>query len=272
MAHSFSTVAIGGFSTHDASIGHFDNAWVEIVAIVFMIIAGINFGLHFTVLNRRNPLLYLRDRELRLYLAVLLGVALVIVFVLNRYPDATDTPLRHGVFQAVSIATTTGFTTDSFSVWPSVAPVLLLFAAFAGGCAGSTAGGIKIIRVLLIYLQGLREIRRLIHPNGVFTIKLGPQRVPDRVVEAVWGFFCVYVIVFLTMVTVIMAITEIDFLTAFSAVGACLNNLGPGLGSVAQSYADLSDPVKWLLISAMLLGRLEIFTLLVLFTPSFWRR
>ena len=176
------------------------------------------------------------------------------------------------MFQAVSVATTTGFTTSDFSAWPSAAPVLLMFAAFAGGCAGSTAGGIKVVRVLLIYLQGMREVRRLIHPNGVFTIKLGLQRVPDRVVDAVWGFFSVYVIVFLSMVSLIMLISDMDFTTAFSAVGACLNNLGPGLGDVASNYAEVSDPAKWLLIVAMMLGRLEIFTLLVLLTPDFWRR
>jgi len=141
-----------------------------------------------------------------------------------------------------------------------------------GGCAGSTAGGIKIIRVLLIYLQGLREIKRLIHPNGVFTIKLGAQRVPDRVIEAVWGFFSVYVILFLSMVSLIMLTSDLDFVTAFSAVAACLNNLGPGLGDVALNYAALPDQNKWLLMVAMLFGRLEIFTLLVLFAPAFWRR
>jgi trk system potassium uptake protein TrkH len=128
------------------------------------------------------------------------------------------------------------------------------------------------VRVLLIYLQGMREIRRLIHPNGVFTIKLGLQRVPDRVIDAVWGFFSVYVIVFLTMVSVTMLISDLDFTTAFSAVGACLNNLGPGLGDVALNYADLPAGTKWLLIIAMMLGRLEIFTLLVLLTPAFWKR
>jgi trk system potassium uptake protein TrkH len=272
ICHSFSTVAIGGFSTHDASLGYFDNPAVEMVAIVFMIFAGINFGLHFMVFNRRNPALYLQDRELRAYVFVLAAVIVVVCSVLLRYPTASDAPIREGVFQAVSMATTTGYATTSFNLWPSAAPVLLMFAAFAGGCAGSTAGGIKIIRVLLIYLQGAREIRRLIHPNGVFTVKLGRQKVPDRVIEAVWGFFSVYVISFLTLVTGVMYFSELDFLTAFSAVGACLNNLGPGLGDVAANYASLSAGVKWTLIFAMLLGRLEIFTLLVLFTPAFWRR
>jgi trk system potassium uptake protein TrkH len=237
-----------------------------------MIIAGINFGLHFVVLNRRNPLLYFRNREVRVYLSVLTLVAVVVCFVLSQYPLASDSPIREGVFQAVSIATTTGFTTTNFSLWPSVAPIILLFAAFAGGCAGSTAGGVKIIRVVLIYLQGRREIRRLIHPNGVFPIKIGSQKVPDRVVQSVWSFFSIYVIVFLTMVIVLMLISELDFVTAFSAVGATLNNLGPGLGEVAENYAELTDPVKWVLIVVMLLGRLEIFTLLVLLTPAFWRR
>jgi trk system potassium uptake protein TrkH len=272
ICHSFSTVAIGGFSTHDASLGFFANSTIEAVAIVFMVVSGINFGLHFMVLNRRNPVIYLRDREVRAYLFMLALVAVIVCTVLVRYPEASVSPVREGIFQAVSIATTTGYTTTNFSMWPSVAPVILLFAAFAGGCAGSTAGGVKMIRVLLIYLQAVREIRRLIHPNGVFPVKLGSQKVPDRVVEAVWGFFSIYVTVFLAMVTVLMFISDLDFVTAFSAVGACLNNLGPGLGDVAGNYAELSAPVKWVLIFAMLLGRLEIFTLLVLFTPAFWRR
>ncbi len=272
ICHSFSTVAIGGFSTHDASIGYFASPAIEAVAIVFMIVSGINFGLHYVALFRRTPGLYLHDREVRGYLFMLALVAAIVCFVLVQHPGASDSPIRTGIFQAVSMATTTGYATTNFSLWPSVAPIILLLAAFAGGCAGSTAGGIKIIRVLLIYLQGIREIKRLIHPNGVFPIKLGSQKVPDRVMEAVWGFFSVYVIVFLTMVTLIMLLSDLDFLTAFSAVGACLNNLGPGLGEVALNYADLTVPVKWVLIFAMLLGRLEIFTLLVLLSPDFWRR
>ena len=272
IGHSFSTVAIGGFSTHDASIGYFDSAAVEAVAIVFMLLAGINFGLHFLAWHRRDPRPYYQDPEVRLYLGAVTGIAVIVCVILLQYPGVTETPLRDGVFQAVSIATTTGFTTAEFSGWPSAAPVLLLFAAFAGGCAGSTAGGIKMVRVLLIYLQGMREIKRLIHPNGVFTIKLGANRVPDKVVSAVWGFFAVYVIVFLTMVVLVMLVSELDFTTAFSAVGACLNNLGPGLGEVSLTYQSLNEPSKWLLIVAMLLGRLEIFTLLVLLTPTFWRR
>ena len=272
ICHSFSTVAIGGFSTHDASIGFFDSAAVEAVAIVFMIISGISFGLHFVALRRGNFRFYWYDPELRLYLGILTAVAVVVYVTLLRHPGASEVPLRDSLFQAVSIATTTGYNTADFSLWPTVAPVLLLFAAFAGGCAGSTAGGLKVVRVRLIYQQGMREIKRLIHPSGVFTIKLGEQRVADRVVDAVWGFFAVYVIVFLTMVCLVLMFADVDFITAFSAVAACLNNLGPGLGDVALNYAGLPDNTKWLLLMTMLLGRLEIFTLLVLFTPAFWRR
>lgn len=272
ICHSFSTVAIGGFSTYDANLGHFDNALIEGVAILFMVLSGINFGLHFLVWNRRSPGHYWRDPELRLYLGILAGVAAIVCAVLVRFPESTETPLRDGIFHAVSMATTTGFTTADFSAWPSAAPVLLLLAAFAGGCAASTAGGIKIIRVLLIYKQGMREIRRLIHPNGVFAIKLGRQRVPDTVINAIWGFFAAYVILFLTTLTLLMLLAPVDFTTAFSAVAASINNLGPGLGDVAMNYAGLPTAAKWLLMLAMLFGRLEIFTLLVLFTPAFWRR
>lgn len=271
MCHSFSTVAIGGFSTHDASMGYFDSAAIEGVAVIFMIFAGINFGLHFGVFARRSPGYYLRDPEFQLYIFGVVGVATIVCSILY-FTGGSDHPLRHGIFQAVSMATTTGFTTTDFSLWPSVAPVLLLFAAFAGGCAGSTAGGIKMIRVLLIYRQGLREIKRLIHPAGVFPLKLAGHLVPDRVIDAVWSFFSVYVILFLTLVCLFMGFSGTDFETSFSAVGASLNNLGPGLGEVALNYANLNAPSKWLLVFAMICGRLEIFTLLVLLTPAFWRR
>ena len=272
IAHSFSTVSIGGFSTHDSSMGYFDSGAVEAVAIIFMTLSGINFALHFLVWRRRNPLHYFQDVEVRVYLFVLALVAIIVCAILWWHPGSTDDALRDGIFQAVSITTTTGFTTSNFAAWPSVAPILLLFAAFAGGCAGSTAGGIKMIRVLMIYLQGMREVKRLIHPNGVFSIKLGRESVPDRRVDAVWSFFSVYVFFFLLSVCTLMIMSDMDFITAFSAVGACLNNLGPGLGDVAANYTSITADVKWVLMFNMVLGRLEIFTLLVLLTPAYWRR
>ena len=272
IAHSFSTVSIGGFSTHDSSMGYFDSGAIETVAIIFMTLSGINFALHFLVWRRRNPLHYFQDVEVRVYLFVLALVATIVCAILWWHPGSSDDALRDGIFQAVSITTTTGFTTSNFAAWPSVAPILLLFAAFAGGCAGSTAGGIKMIRVLMIYLQGMREVKRLIHPNGVFTIKLGRESVPDRRVDAVWSFFSVYVFFFLLSVCTLMIMSDMDFITAFSAVGACLNNLGPGLGDVAVNYNSITADVKWVLMFNMVLGRLEIFTLLVLLTPAYWRR
>jgi trk system potassium uptake protein TrkH len=272
IAHSFSTVSIGGFSTHDTSMGYFDSGIIETVAIVFMTLSGINFALHFLVWRRRNPLHYFQDIEVRVYLFVLALVATIVCAILWSHPNSSDEVLRDGIFQAVSITTTTGFTTSNFAAWPSVAPIILLFAAFAGGCAGSTAGGIKMIRVLMIYLQGMREVKRLIHPNGVFAIKLGRESVADRRVDAVWSFFSVYVFFFLLSVCTLMVLSDIDFITAFSAVGACLNNLGPGLGDVAVNYNSISTEVKWVLMFNMVLGRLEIFTLLVLLTPAYWRR
>ena len=272
IAHSFSTVSIGGFSTHDSSMGYFDSGAIETVAIIFMTLSGINFALHFLVWRRRNPLHYFQDVEVRVYLFVLALVATIVCAILWWHPGSSDDALRDGIFQAVSITTTTGFTTSNFAAWPSVAPILLLFAAFAGGCAGSTAGGIKMIRVLMIYLQGMREVKRLIHPNGVFTIKLGRESVSDRRVDAVWSFFSVYVFFFLLSVCTLMIMSDMDFITAFSAVGACLNNLGPGLGDVALNYNSITADVKWVLMFNMVLGRLEIFTLLVLLTPAYWRR
>ncbi len=271
ICHAFSTVAIGGFSTHDASLGFFDNRAIEAVAIVFMVLAGINFTLHFGVLQQRRLTPYIQDIEVRLFLAILVVLTLVAAWMLAAHPEASTRPMRDALFQAVSIATTTGFTTANFSTWPSAIPFLLLFAAFAGGCAGSTAGGIKIYRVLLIFRQGLREMRRLVHPNGIFHIKMGHQLVPDRVVDAVWGFFAVYLLFFLGLLCALLAMSDLDFESAFSAIAACLNNLGPGLGDVAFGYEALSTSSKWLLIVAMLLGRLEIFTLLVLLTPDYWR-
>mgnify|MGYP001261910977 FL=1 len=271
ICHSFATVAIGGFSTHDASIGFFNSPAIEAVACIFMVLSGINFALHFLVWRRRNLLLYFADYELRTYFLVLLFVSLAVVGILFG-KDANASALRQGIFQTISYATTTGFVTEDVSQWPASASTLLLLAAFAGGCAGSTAGGIKLVRVLMIYLQGMREVRRLIHPNGVFPIKLGTTPVSDRLIESVWSFFSVYALLFFLSVIVIMLTSELDFLTAFSAVGATLNNLGPGLGEVASNYAGLDADIKWVLMFNMMLGRLEIFTLLVLLTPAYWRR
>ena len=272
LCHPFSTVAIGGFSTHDASIGYFDSALIDCVAIVFMFVAGINFSLHFFAWRYVSIKHYKQDPEFKAYAAMLVVLSLVIVVSLLNYRGLDDAggTIISGVFQAVSIATTTGFTTENFALWPSAIPVLLIFSSFVGGCAGSTAGGIKVIRWLLIYKQGAREVARLVHPSAEIPVKLGKSAVQPRVVDAVWGFFAVYVVVFVVMLVAMMA-TGLDQVTAFSAVAATLNNLGPGLGDVTSGFMSLSDAAKWISIVGMLLGRLEIFTLLVLITPVFWR-
>ena len=274
VGHSFSTVAIGGFSTHDASMGFYqDKPLIELIAIVFMFLSGINFALHFMAWRRISVGPYLVDAEFKTYAMILLIVAAITsgyLFISDTYPTI-ERSLLHGVFQAVSIGTTTGFTTAQYQFWPGFLPVLLLFVSFVGGCAGSTGGGMKVIRFLLLLKQGLREITRLIHPNAVIPIKVGGKPLPDRVVDAVWGFFATYVAIFTIMMLVLM-VTGLDQVTAFSAVAACMNNLGPGLGDVGPHYADISDTAKWVLCFAMLLGRLEIFTLLVLLTPAFWRK
>jgi trk system potassium uptake protein TrkH len=270
---SGSTVAIGGFSTHDLSIGYFDSNAISLVAVVFMFFAGINFSLHFFAWRYVSVKHYTQDPECRAYAFVLTVISVMVISALvyfNTFATASDA-IVNGLFQAVSIATTTGFTTSDFSMWPTAIPVLLVFASFIGGSAGSTAGGIKVIRWLLVYKQGVREIVRLVHPSAEIPVKLGNKAVPYRVVDAVWGFFSIYVIVFAGMMLAMMA-TGLDQVTAFSAVAATLNNLGPGLGDVSNGFMSLSDVAKWIAIAGMLLGRLEIFTLLVLFTPTFWRR
>ncbi|MCG8535440.1 MAG: TrkH family potassium uptake protein [Pseudomonadales bacterium] len=272
ISHSFSTVAIGGFSTHDASIGYFNSASIEFVTILFMFLAAINFGLHFLAWRRRHISSYFQDPEFRFYGTILLSISaltFVGLLLVNEYSDPF-LAFRHALFETVSIATTTGYGVANFAEWHPLITTALIMGSMIGACAGSTGGGIKAIRVYLMFKQGFREIRRLIHPNAVMIIKLSNKAVPDRVIEAVWGFFGIYLISFCFLFLAMLA-TGMDFVTGFSAVAACINNLGPGLGDVAAHYGNISDTAKWILCFAMLLGRLEIFTLLVLFTPMFWR-
>ncbi|WP_034918718.1 MULTISPECIES: Trk system potassium transporter TrkH [Erwinia] len=272
IGHSFSTIAIGGFSTHDASIGYFNSPTINTIIAVFLLISGCNYGLHFTLLSGRNLRVYWRDPEFRMFIGVQFTLVMVCTLVLwlhNVYASGMQT-LNQAFFQVVSMATTAGFTTDSISRWPLFLPVLLLCSAFIGGCAGSTGGGLKVIRILLLFKQGSRELKRLVHPNAVYTIKLGQRALPERILEAVWGFFSAYALVFLLSMLAIIA-TGVDDFSAFAAVAATLNNLGPGLGVVADNFTTMNDMAKWILILTMLFGRLEVFTLLVLFTPTFWR-
>jgi trk system potassium uptake protein TrkH len=257
ISHGFSTVAIGGFSTHDASLGYFDSPAVDAVATVFMVLSGINFALHFLAWRRRSLRSYLTDAEFVAYGSLLIGLVFLTTLYLwlFEYEYLFDA-FRYGTFQVVSFATTTGFTTSDFSSWPAFLPVLLIFVSFVGGCAGSTGGGLKVIRVLLLFKQGFREVMRLIHPNGHFSIRLGNAPLADRVMDAIWGFFAAYVGFFALLMVILMSL-GLDQVTAFSAIAACLNNLGPGLGEVSSNYASLGSGAKLVLSFAMLLGRLR---------------
>ena len=271
ICHSLSTIAIGGFSTHDMSIGYFNNQAIEMVAIVFMLIASINYSLHFLAWHRRHFNTY-NDTETKVF-CVLITFAIVstIVFltVSNQY-DFGDA-FRLGLFQAVSIATTTGFTTTNFSTWGGGLPLFLICLSAIGCCAGSTGGGIKVIRFWLLIKQIQRELFLLIHPYAQRPIKVGQKPVADKVLNGVWGFFSSYVII-LAIGTLLLLSSGLDATSAFSAVAASLNNLGPGLGEVAANYSTISDASKGILCFVMLLGRLEIFTLLVVLTPALWKQ
>ena len=273
IGHAYSTVAIGGFSTHDLSKGHFNSALIETISVVFMFIAAINFALHYRVWQTGSLRTYIRDTEFRAFATLVVIVTLtatLILYASGTYPEPEKAFLK-ALFQVVSVGTTTGFTTADYTLWPSLLPMMLLLGSFVGGCAASTAGGIKVIRFVLLLKQGLSELGRLVHPSAMIPVKIGGRIVSSDVLQAVWGFFAAYVAIFVVLY-IIMIATGLDELTAFSAVAACLNNLGPGLGEVASNMAVVNDVGKWVLILAMLLGRLEIFTLIAILTPGFWRR
>jgi len=272
IAHSFSTISTGGYSTHDASIAWFHNRPIEMIATLFMALSAINFSIHFVVLKRRSLKPYPEDREVRAFLAIiaLVGLFVMVHLWLRGTDRAVHENAMESIFQVVSFVTTTGFATAPYYEWPGFVPVLLIFLSFVGGCGGSTAGGLKVVRVMLIYKQGMREIRRLIHPNAWLPVKIGNRRQEPRVIDAVWRFFALYIVSFVLIMLVMME-AGLDELSAFSGVAACFNNLGPALGEVAGNFKSTGDPVKWVACFAMLLGRLEVFTLLVLFMPDYWR-
>lgn len=272
ICHAFSTIAIGGFSTHDASLAYFNSPAINMVCVVFLLIAAANFSLHFAAFRNKSLMHYLRDPEYKAFLAIQLALAILCFYMLVEYEvyGGRLEALDQALLQSVSMSTTAGFATTNFAAWPVFLPILLIFSSFIGGCASSTGGGLKVVRVVLLFKQGMRELNRLVHPKAIYSIKLGKKALPDRVVEAVWGFFSAYTLVFVLIMLALVG-TGLDNLSAFTATAASLNNLGPGLGEVAQNYSSVTDTGKWVLMLAMVFGRLEVFTLLVLFTPAFWR-
>jgi trk system potassium uptake protein TrkH len=273
VAHSLSTVSTGGFSTHDASIGYYDSSLIEWVAVLFMLLAAINFGVHFSVWHNRTPLHYWRDPEARTFLKFVVAVVLVVSTVLlfeGEYSHLTHS-VQDAAFEVVSLVTSTGFAKVDFSHWPDFLPLLLIYISFVGGCGGSTAGGMKVMRVMLLIQQGLQQVRSLIHPHALIPVRMGKRTVDARLMQSIWGFFGLYMATFALLV-LMMIHAGLDERSAFAAIATCMNNLGPGLGEVAYTFQSVSDMGKSLSILAMLLGRLEIFTLLVLLSPGFWLR
>jgi trk system potassium uptake protein TrkH len=275
VCHMFSTMGLGGFSTHDASFGFFDSPAIEAVCIVFMLIAGMNFGTLFLAVSGRSLRPYFHDPEAGWFLGVTLLSILVIAMYIWKdgvYPEF-ETALRHTAFNLVSIATTTGLASVDYALWPIFAPLWMLFLSSFATSAGSTGGGIKMIRALLLYKQVYRELLRAMHPNAVYNVRIGGQVAPQPILFAVLAFAFMYMVSIVSL-TLILAFTGLDILTAFTAVVASINNTGPGLGLVGPSttYEVLGDFQTWVCTFAMLLGRLEIFTLLVVLTPAFWRK
>jgi trk system potassium uptake protein TrkH len=273
VAHAMTTISTGGFSTSDLSVGYFDSALIDAIAVAFMIVGSLPFLLYFQVLRGR-PLALWADSQVRCFLAVL--AVLIAAIALARYPDAEVSAfevLRYTAFNVVSVVTGTGYTTDDYGLWGGFAVTLLFFAMFIGGCAGSTTCSVKIFRYQVLAAATRVQFARLLRPHGVFVAHFNGRPIPESAVQSVMGFFFLFALCFAGM-TVLLAILGLDFLTAISAAATALANVGPGLGELigpSGTFAALPDGAKWVMSAGMLLGRLELFTVLVLFTPQFWR-
>jgi trk system potassium uptake protein TrkH len=273
IAHSYSTISTGGFSTHDASLSYFNSPVIEFITMIFMMLGSLNFTVYFIVWRKKDIRHCWYDVQTRVFVYIVMVLIAITVTVLlwQGVYSQLWTALRYASFEVISIISTTGYGIADFSSWPLFLPVLILGSGFIGGCVGSTAGGIRVIRIILLYKQAIREIHRLIHPNAVIAVKISDKKVSDNVAEAVLGFTLLYMASYVFLSILLMA-TGVDIVTAFSAVATTLNMVGPGLGQVAVTCETISDAGLWILSFAMLLGRLEIFTLLVLITPAFWKR
>ena len=273
LCHTFTTMATGGFSTSDASIAQFHSAYIDGVITLFMLIAGINFTLHYSLIVG-NFRAVLTNSELRFYLGIALTAVIIVTLNLRLHVfDEIGKCLRYSSFQVISILTTTGFTTANFSEWPSLSKIILLLLMFVGGSAGSTGGSIKCLRILLILKHSYRELYRLVHPHAVTAVKLGKRIVYPETMASIWGFFILYLAVTL-VAAIILTVLGLDVMTAFSSVAATIGNVGPGFGAVnpSSTYSEIPYLGKWVLSLCMLAGRLEIYTVLILFIPEFWKK
>ncbi|HET7587068.1 MAG TPA: TrkH family potassium uptake protein [Gammaproteobacteria bacterium] len=273
IGNSFATVATGGFSMHDASFAYYHSNTLELIGAFFMFVSGANFALHFGTLRSGSIKTYFRDPEFRFYLGItmlLVGVMTADLYLRGVYPTMFKSFVE-SAFQYTSMMTTTGFLSADFTVWPGFIPMMLILVGFMGACVGSTTGGLKVLRIHLMTKQALREIQRLLHPSAEIPVKSGGSAVSNRVIQGVLGFVATYFALFAIMMMILLA-TGLTPVEAFTGLATCMNNVGPALGSVAFNFHGVGIIAKWTLIVAMLLGRLEIYPLLVLFTPVFWRR
>ncbi len=272
VCHAFATLSTGGYSTHDASLAYFNSPLIETVAVFFMAVSAINFASHFLAWKHATIKAYLQDSEIRTFIALLAVLSVFIslaLYLSGTYPSLFAA-FRYGIFQTVSFVTTTGFGTAPAYLWPAAIALLLILSSAIGGCAGSTGGGMKVVRVILLYKISLKELYRLIHPHGKFIIKLNGRTVDYRVLDSVSAFFVLFALLF-SVFTLLLAAYGEDLVTAASATIASMTNLGPALGKAGASFAELTDASKWTLALAMIFGRLELFTVLVLFTPAYWK-
>lgn len=271
VGHAFATLATGGMSTHDASIGYFNNSLIELISIIFMLIAGVNFASHFVAWRSASMKIYLKDVEIKLYFSIIIAaffITSIILIINNTYPSLYEA-IRHAAFQVVAMVTNTGFATENISTLPWMLPLFLVILGTIGACAGSTSGGIKLVRLILLYKLSMRELYRLIHPHGKFIIKLNGKTVNYRVLDSVSAFILQFMFLLAVFTLILMTMGE-NILTSASTALSALANLGPALGDASSNYASLNDGSKWVLSLVMIFGRLEIFTIFILFIPAYW--
>ena len=269
IAHSFSTIAIGGFSTHNLSIGYYNNSIIEIICVFFMLISAINFVLHYMALSSKSLLCYLKDSEFVTYALIILSLLLVFILYVS-FSANVNIPFHDIIFQTISFITTSGFTTTQYGDWPDFIIIALILASFIGACAGSTGGGLKVVRVLLLFKLLKKELLKILHPTAEIPIRINRSPINDDLAGTLYNFFLFYVISYL-LLSLLVLLSGHDIATSFSTVASCINNLGPALGEAVNDYSNLNLFSKYILTFAMILGRLEIFTLLIVMTPYFWK-
>jgi len=269
IAHSFSTIAIGGFSTHNLSIGYYNNSMIEIICIFFMLISAINFVLHYMALSSKSLSCYLKDSEFITYALIILSLLAVFILYVS-FSSNINIPLHDIIFQTISFITTSGFTTTRHGDWPDFIITALILASFIGACAGSTGGGLKVVRVLLLFKLLKKELLKILHPTAEIPIRINRSPINDDLSGTLYNFFLFYVISYL-LLSLLVLLSGHDIATSFSTVASCINNLGPALGEAVNDYSNLNLFSKYILAFAMILGRLEIFTLLIVMTPYFWK-